>query len=643
MSFYELIPLLPLVGFLITGIFWPYFKGKGHLVTVPLMTISWVLSLKAFSETLNGPPVHMTLYNWIDSGHFHVAISLMVDHLTAIMLVMVTTVSTLVHVYTIGYMKDDSGYDRFFAYISLFTFSMIMLLMSDNLLELFVFWEAVGFCSYILIVHWYERKPSWVAANKAFIMNRIGDFGFILGIFLVYEVFGTLNYDAIFASLPKHLHDTINVWSAFNGTTQTSVITVMALLLFVGAVGKSAQIPLHPWLPDAMEGPTPISALIHAATMVTAGIFMIVRLNPLYNASPAAMSVVAWTGAVTAIVAATIALTQRDIKKIVAYSTMSQLGYMVMACGIGAYGAGIFHLLTHGFFKALLFLGAGSVIHSMSGEQDIFRMGGLSRAMKITFATMLIGSLALSGIPPFAGFYSKDLILSDAFQSGATGHLLWMIGAFTAFLTAFYTFRLIFVVFMGKEKFSEGEHHHGHEGHAPHESPLVMTFPLMVLSVFALAAGWAGNHFDIIGFLSQSMPVPHPAGRPQLSEDALLGISVIAGVLGIALAYMMYAKPSTIPQKIAGQFKLLYSISLNKWFFDEFYDLVFVKPTMFLSFLLWREVDKGVIDGIVNGVADFCQSSAVAIRRVQTGQLQNYALVMALGLFGMISLFLFIR
>ncbi len=643
MSFYVLIPLLPLVGFLITGIFWPYFKGKGHIVTVPLMVVSWVLSLRAFSETMSAPPVHIKLFDWIDSGSLHVAISLMVDHLTAIMLVMVTTVSTLVHIYTVGYMKDDSGYDRFFAYISLFTFSMIMLLMSDNLLELFVFWEAVGFCSYILIVHWYERKPSWVAANKAFIMNRIGDFGFMLGILLVYVIFGTLNYSEIFQKLPAHLHDTINLWSAFNGTTQYSVITVIALLLFVGAVGKSAQLPLHPWLPDAMEGPTPISALIHAATMVTAGIFMIVRLNPIYNASPVAMSVVAWTGALTAIVAATIALTQRDIKKIVAYSTMSQLGYMVMACGIGAYGAGIFHLLTHGFFKALLFLGAGSVIHSMSGEQDIFRMGGLSRAMKITFATMLIGSLALSGLPPFAGFYSKDLILSDAFQSGPSGHVFWMIGVFTAMLTAFYTFRLVFVVFLGKEKFSEGEHHHGHEGHAPHESPFVMTFPLLFLAVMALVAGWGGTHYDIIGFLSQSMPIPHPFGRPELSDDTLKSISVIVALLGILLAYLLYGKPSTIPQKIAQQFKWLYSISLNKWFFDEFYDLVFVKPTIFLSFLLWKEVDKGVIDGIVNGVAEFCQTSAATIRRVQTGQLQNYALVMAIGLFGMVSLFLFVR
>lgn len=636
---YLLIPLLPFAGFFFVGVFWPYFRGKGHWITVPLVAFSCVLSIRAFSVTLNGPPIHFLLYDWIHSGHFDVSISIMIDHLTAAMLVMVTTVSMLVHLYTIGYMKDDSGYDRFFAYISLFTFSMIMLLLSDNLLELFIFWEAVGFCSYILIVHWYERKPSWLAANKAFIMNRIGDFGFLLGIFLTYSVFGTLDYQSIFRLLPSHVNDTIQAFSAFHGTTSYSVITVIALLLFVGAVGKSAQIPLHPWLPDAMEGPTPISALIHAATMVTAGIFMIARLSPLYNASPAAMYVVAWTGALTAIIAATIALTQRDIKKIVAYSTMSQLGYMVMACGIGAYGAGIFHLLTHGFFKALLFLAAGSVIHSLSGEQDVFRMGGLSKYMKLTFLTMLLGSLALSGIPPFAGFYSKDLILSMAFQDGSFGHILWAIGLGTAVLTAFYTFRLVFMVFTGKERFA----HDGHHGHAPHESPLVMTIPLVVLAVGAVFAGWFGEHYEIISYLSQDMTVPHYLGRPELSDSTLKLLSVGAGVIGIFLAYIFYGRPSSIPELLAKKFRPLFNLSQNKWYFDEIYDHVFTRPTIFLSYMLWRELDKGVIDMAVNGVASFCQSSGASLRRLQTGQLQNYALVMALGLFGMVSLFLFMK
>ena len=636
---YLLIPLLPFAGFLLVGIFWPYFRGKGHWITVPLVTLSWVFSVRAFMMTLNGPPVHFVLYDWIHSGHFDVSISLMVDHLTATMLVMVSTVSALTHLYTVGYMKDDSGYDRFFAYISLFTFSMDMLLLSDNLLELFIFWEAVGFCSYILIAHWYERKPSWVAANEAFIMNRVGDFGFLLGIFLTYSVFGTLDYQSIFRQIPSHLNDTVQAFSAFHVTTPYSVITVIALLLFVGAVGKSAQLPLHTWLPNAMEGPTPISALIHAATMVTAGIFMIARLSPIYNASPAALHVVAWTGAVTAIVAATIALTQRDIKKIVAYSTMSQLGYMVMACGIGAYGAGIFHLLTHGFFKALLFLGAGSVIHSLSGEQDVFRMGGLSKYMKITFVTMLLGALALSGIPPFAGFYSKDLILSMAFHDGAFGHILWMIGIVTAALTAFYTFRLVFMVFSGKERFS----HDGHHGHAPHESPLVMTIPLLVLSLGAIFGGVVGEHYDIVSFLSQNMTVPHFAVRAELSDSTLKLISVVAGGIGIALAYLFYGRPSNIPELLARGFRPFFKLSQNKWYFEEIYDHVFTRPTIFISFLMWKELDKGVIDMAVNGVASLCQNSGATLKRLQTGQLQNYALVMALGLFGMVSLFLFMK
>jgi NADH-quinone oxidoreductase subunit L len=637
---YLLIPLLPFIGFLIVGIFWPYFRGKGHWIAVPLIFASFFLSLKAFFDTINGPPLHFVLYDWIHSGHFDVSISIMIDHLTAIMLVMVTAVSALTHLYTVGYMKDDSGYDRFFAYISLFTFSMIMLLMSDNLLELFIFWEAVGFCSYVLIAHWYERKPSWLAANKAFIMNRVGDFGFLLGILLTYVTFGTLNYSEIFQELPQHIHDTINVLSGFHQFHESSVITVIALLLFVGAIGKSAQIPLHPWLPDAMEGPTPISALIHAATMVTAGIFMIARLSPIYNASPTALYVVAWTGALTAFVAATIALTQRDIKKIVAYSTMSQLGYMVMACGIGAYGAGIFHLLTHGFFKGLLFLAAGSVIHALAGEQDVFRMGGLGKIMKITFPTMLVGSLALSGIPPFAGFYSKDLILSMAFQDGPTGHIFWVIGVVTALLTAFYSFRLIFMVFSGKERFSQNE---GHHDHAPHESPLVITIPLLALAVCAIVAGWMGERYDIVGYLAQDMTVPHAVGRMELSESSLKGISVAVGVLGILIAFVMYGKPSTLPQTLARTFQPLFRLSQNKWYFDELYDLVFVRPTIVLSHLLWVEVDKGVIDMAVNGVASFCRTSGAAMRRIQTGQLQNYALVMALGLFGMVSLYLLIK
>lgn len=633
-----LIPLLPLVGFLIVGIFWPYFKGKGHYIALPLVIGSWAIATMEFFKSFTDPPQITFVYDWIRSGHLDIGISLQYDHLAAIMLFMVTTVAMLVHLYTVGYMHGDSGYDRFFSYISLFTFSMIMLVLSDNLVEMFIFWEAVGLCSYLLIVHWYERRPSWLAANKAFIMNRVGDFGFLLGIFLTYTVFGSVRFADIFPAVSAHLHQTVNIASAFNGSVNIPVLDLIALLLFLGAVGKSAQIPLHPWLPDAMEGPTPISALIHAATMVTAGVFMIARMNPLYNAAPMALHVVAWTGALTAIVAATIALTQPDIKKIIAYSTMSQLGYMVMVCGLGGYGAGIFHLLTHGAFKALLFLGAGSVIHSLSGEQDVFRMGGLRKYVGLTFVTMLIGSLALSGIPPFAGYYSKDLILVTAYQQGPFGQMLWLIGVLTAVLTAFYSFRLLFLVFWGKERFhSEGS---GHAVH-PHESPLTMTIPLVLLSIAAIVAGWAGEHYGVLEYLAQELPLPkgNPAAG-SLSEDALKGLSIAVGVFGIFVAWAFYGRASTIPASLAKGFPFFYKISLFKWYFDELYDLVFVRTSFLIGRLFWQELDKGVIDGIVNGVAAFFRNSGLGLRRYQTGQLQNYAMVMAIGVFGLVAFYL---
>ena len=634
-----LIPLLPLLGFLIVGIFWPYFKGKGHFVALPLVTASWAIATVEFFKSFSAPPSLTLVYDWIRSGHLDVGISLQYDHLAAVMLFMVTTVAMLVHLYTIGYMHGDSGYDRFFAYISLFTFSMIMLVLSDNLVEMFIFWEAVGLCSYLLIVHWYERRPSWLAANKAFIMNRVGDFGFLLGIFLAYTVFGSVRFAEIFPAIGSHLHETVNLASVFHGSWNVPVLDVIALLLFLGAVGKSAQIPLHPWLPDAMEGPTPISALIHAATMVTAGVFMIARMNPLYNAAPFALHVVAWTGAITAIVAATIALTQPDIKKIVAYSTMSQLGYMVMVCGLGGYGAGIFHLLTHGAFKALLFLGAGSVIHSLSGEQDVFRMGGLRKYVGLTFATMLIGSLALSGIPPFAGYYSKDLILVTAYQQGPLGQMLWLIGVLTAVLTAFYSFRLLFLVFGGKERFhSEG---HGHAVH-PHESPLTMTIPLLVLSIATVFAGWAGEHYGILQYLSQELPLPHVQETSGgFSENALKGLSVAGALFGILIAWALYGKESSVPAALARNLSFFYKISLHKWYFDELYDALFVRPSFAIGRLFWQEIDKGVIDGVVNGVAHFFRNSGGGLRRLQSGQIQNYAMAMAIGAFGLVAFYLF--
>lgn len=408
---YALIPLLPFAAFLVIGLFGRWIKERAHWVAVPAVGLSFLLSVSAFLEIANGEPIRLTLYSWITSGAFDVNIGFYIDRLTAVMLLLVTIVSGLVHVYTIGYMHGEPGYARFFAYIALFTFSMLMLVMADNFLQLYVFWEAVGLCSYLLIGHWYDRPSACDAATKAFVVNRVGDFGFGLGIMLIFVTFGSLQYDAVFAQAAMAEGQTINVLTPLGGEWLIGTLTVICLLLFTGAVGKSAQAPLHVWLPDAMEGPTPISALIHAATMVTAGVFMVARLAPLYNLAPAAMDVVAVTGGVTALFAATIALTQHDIKRVVAYSTVSQLGYMMMACGLGAYQAGMYHLLTHGAFKALLFLCCGSVIIALHHEQDMRKMGGLKDHLPVTYWTMVIGSLALAGMPGFSGFFSKEEIL----------------------------------------------------------------------------------------------------------------------------------------------------------------------------------------------------------------------------------------
>jgi NADH-quinone oxidoreductase subunit L len=447
---YALIPFLPLFAFLIVGIGEQWIKDRAHLVAVPAMVGSFLLSLLALHDVATGQAINVPLYTWLTSGNLDIHIGISIDRLTAVMLILVTTVSTLVHIYTIGYMHGEPGYARFFAYIALFTFSMLMLVMADNLLQLFVFWEAVGLCSYLLIGHWYERASACAAATKAFLVNRVGDFGFILGLFLVWYSFGSLDYATVFAHAQDLASKTTNLLGPFGGTWEVSVMTMICLLLFTGAVGKSAQVPLHVWLPDAMEGPTPISALIHAATMVTAGVFMVARLSPLYNLSPTAMTVVALVGGLTMMLGATIALTQTDIKRVVAYSTMSQLGYMVMACGLGAYSAGMYHLLTHGAFKALLFLGCGSVIIALHHEQDMRHMGGLKDKLPVTYWTFLVGSLALAGFPLTAGFFSKDDLLVSSWSSGPLGQVLTICGLLTAGLTAFYSFRLVFVTFWGK-------------------------------------------------------------------------------------------------------------------------------------------------------------------------------------------------
>ena len=534
---YALIPLLPLLAFIVLGLAGHVLKARAHLIAVPAVGLSFLLSILAFSEVASGRVLEIPLYTWAASGDLTIRLGLYVDQLTAAMLLLVTIVSGLVHVYTIGYMHGEPGYARFFANIALFTFSMLMLVMSDNFLQLFVFWEAVGLCSYLLIGHWYERHTARAAATKAFVVNRVGDFGFLLGVLLVFVVFGTLQYQPVFAEAAGKAGAMIDLLGAFGGGWEVSAMTLICLLLFVGAVGKSAQVPLHVWLPDAMEGPTPISALIHAATMVTAGVFMVARLAPLYNVSPAAMAVVAIVGGLTMFVGATIALTQNDIKRVVAYSTVSQLGYMMMACGLGGYVAGIYHLLTHGAFKALLFLGCGSVILAVHHEQDMRRMGGLKDKMPVTYWTFIIGSLALAGFPLTAGFFSKDELLLAAWNAGALGQTLAVAGILTAGLTAFYSFRLVFVTFWGESRIDP--HHAGHV----REQPLVVTAPLVALAVLSIATGYLG----IPEFLQQAFPGSEGAGHHGAAATGIMLAATLAGVFGIAAAYVVYVKSPDFP------------------------------------------------------------------------------------------------
>ena len=617
---YELIPLLPLASFLILGIFGHWIRDKAHLVAVPAILLSLGISVLAFFDVAGGHHSTIRLYTWLTSGMLDVHIGLSIDRLTSVMLLLVTTVSALVHIYTIGYMQGEPGYARFFSYIALFTFSMLMLVLADNFLQLFVFWEAVGLCSYLLIGHWYERQSAVAAATKAFIVNRVGDFGFILGLLLVFTTFDSLDYATVFANVGPAAAKVMNVLEPLGGSLEVSTITVICLLLFMGAVGKSAQFPLHVWLPDAMEGPTPISALIHAATMVTAGVFMVARLAPLYNASPAAMSVVAVVGAITMVLGATIALTQTDIKRVVAYSTMSQLGYMMMACGLGAYAAGMYHLMTHGAFKALLFLGCGSVIIALHHEQDMRRMGGLKDRLPITYWTFVVGSLALAGFPLTAGFFSKDDILVSAWAAGPLGQVLTLFGLLTALLTAFYSFRLVFVTFWGPSRVDQ--HHAAHV----HEPSPTMTLPLVILAVLSIATGY----FGIPEFLA---PVFERDGGNAHASGAL-GIMLLAtamGVLGIAAAYYAYVLHPSLPDRWAQQWRTAYEWSFHKWYFDEAYDRSIVRPTFTAAAELWERIDVAVIDGAVNGIARAIAWGAWFLRLVQSGQTQHYALGMALG------------
>ncbi|MBF0515831.1 MAG: NADH-quinone oxidoreductase subunit L [Nitrospirae bacterium] len=637
--YYILIPALPLAAFVLNIVFGKaIFKAQAHLVATAAVAVSLALSIKAFMAASDGAVIDKDLFTWITSGTFKVSAGFLVDQLTAIMLIVVTSVSFLVHVYSVGYMHGDGGYPRFFSFLSLFTFSMLMLVMSNNFLQLYFGWEAVGLCSYFLIGFWYEKKSAADAAKKAFIVNRFGDFGFGLGVIMIFLSFGSLHYADVFKNLDVIAAQTVMICGS-----QISLPTLIALLLFCGAVGKSAQLPLHVWLPDAMEGPTPVSALIHAATMVTAGVFLVARTNPIFTLSPVALNVVAITGGLTAIFAATIALVQNDIKRVVAYSTVSQLGYMFVACGVGAFSAGVFHLYTHAFFKACLFLCAGSVMHAMGGELDVQKMGGLKKYMPVTYWTMLIASLSIAGVPGLAGFFSKDEILWKALSSGTTvGKFVWAIGMLTALLTAFYSFRVLFLAFHGTFRGTEDQRHH------LHESPVSMTLPLIVLSVGAVLAGYAGvphilgGHDWIAGFLGKVAGlVPGEAhahgavaeGASTLEWPAMIA-SIAAAIVGISTAAFFYLKRPELPAKIASAITPIYKLLFNKYYIDELYNLIIVRPCYWVSGnILDKVTDKVLIEGIVNGVPSLVQWSGQRLRKIQTGVVQHYTLIMAVGVF----------
>ena len=637
MNYYLLIPFLPLAAFIINILLGKsIIRDKAHWVAIAAVAGSWVVSVATLTDVLSGKSLNQDLYTWILSGGFKVSVGFLIDQLTTVMLIVVTTCSMLIHIYSVGYMHGDKGYYRFFSYLSLFTFSMLMLVMANNFLQLYFGWEGVGLCSYFLIGYYFNKKSASDAGKKAFIVNRFGDFGFGLGIIIIFLTFGTVYYEPVFSQAGAFAAKTVN----FLGY-DVHLMTLIALLLFCGSVGKSAQMPLHVWLPDAMEGPTPVSALIHAATMVTAGVFLVARCNPIFSLSETALMVVALVGAITSLFAATIALVQNDLKRIIAYSTISQLGYMFLACGVGAYTAGVFHLYTHAFFKALLFLCAGSVMHAMAGELDIQKMGGLKKYMPITYWTMFIASLSISGIPGFAGFFSKDEILWLAYSSpNPVGKLVWAIGAFVAFLTAFYSFRLIFLTFHSTFRGTHEQEHH------LHESPKSMTIPLMLLCVGAVAAGWVGIPSVLGGgahFTEFMKPIlGHPEGHGTHAEElVVMGISVAAGFLGIGLAYYMYMMRKDLPVKLAAQFNGAYKVLFNKYYVDELYSFLIIRPTIWIAKnVLIGVTDAKVIEAIVNGVPGAIGAFSRQLRKAQTGFLHHYATIMAMGLLVILVLML---
>jgi NADH-quinone oxidoreductase subunit L len=636
-----LIPALPLIGVLINGLLLGRLpRPVVSFVACATVGLSFVLSVLMFFELKSLPVdariIEQTLFTWIGAGSFHVNIGYLLDPLSAIMILVVTGVGFLIHVYSTGYMHHDPGFGRYFTYLNLFMFAMLTLVLADNFLFMFVGWEGVGLCSYLLIGFWFHKKSASDAGKKAFIVNRIGDFGFLIAMFIIFWQVGSLHFGTVMAAAPTAF--------AAGGT----LITAVCLLMFLGATGKSAQIPLFIWLPDAMEGPTPVSALIHAATMVTAGVYMIVRSNVLFMMSPDAMMVVAIVGAATAFFAATVGLAQNDIKRVLAYSTVSQLGYMFLACGVAAFSAGIFHLMTHAFFKALLFLASGSVIHAMSDEQDMRKMGGLKKYLPITYMTMLIATFAISGIPGLSGFFSKDEILWKSFSSDHGHWLLWVVGFATAGLTAFYMFRLIYLTFHGKERMDDHTREH------LHESPRSMTVPLMVLAGLSVVGGLVGmphifgvtNYFEhwlapVVSGPSQTAAANAlaSAGGGAEMEWILMGLSVLLVLIAIFAARQIYNKNPEIATRLAGRLKGLQRILANKYYVDEFYGATVIRPLVNVSMGLWKIVDVVLIDGMLNGMAMIYGEISELLRRTQTGRLRGYATLFVVGVVIILAFF----
>ena len=638
---YASIVFLPLLGAIIAGILSLSYRDRAaEFVTVTGLLLSLLFSIIAFAQVaIGGQPITIDIARWIVSGDFEAMWRLRFDTLTAVMLIVVTGVSSMVHIYSIGYMSHDNARARFMAYLSLFTFAMLMLVTADNLVQLFFGWEGVGVASYLLIGFWYKKESAHTAAMKAFVVNRVGDFGFALGILAVYQIFGSIQFDDIFANAAMMRESQIS----FLGQALPA-LEVAGILLFIGAMGKSAQLGLHTWLPDAMEGPTPVSALIHAATMVTAGVFMICRLSPMLEYAPLSLHIITVVGALTAIFAATVGFTQFDIKRVIAYSTCSQLGYMFFAAGVSAYPAAMFHLTTHAFFKALLFLGAGSVIHAMSDEQDLRNMGGIWRKVPVTYVMMWVGSLALAGFPFFAGFYSKDMILEAAFAAQTNvGNIAFWLGCAAAFLTAFYSWRLLIMAFHGKPRASVEIMSH------VHESPLVMTLPLFVLAVGAIFSGWLGYELfvghDMAVFWGDSifiLPEHHAMEHAHHVPTWVKLLPVLLATSGVLMAVLCYAIWTDIPPVAARLFAPIHRFFFNKWYFDELYDAIFVRPALRIGSFLWLRGDRDTIDGFgPDGMSAMVMRVSAMAARLQSGFVFHYAFAMLIGVVLLVTWYYF--